>query len=277
MLGEVPQVFCHYQTLNTYYFYAYILILINYYHYLVFWLLLFNFLHLHLNITALLKGVIRIAHSFTFVALLNEKVTMFWYEPDVKQVEEKKAKVEDPKMLFYGSSSIRLWNTLYEDFQEYRPLNMGFGGATLASCIVYFERLMEGLNPDIILIYAGDNDLGDGRHPEEVFIFFKQMVVDVRKRFGNIPLLFVSIKPSIRRFNIIEQIRFANKIISSEIEHRMDENVFFINIFEAMVDSNRYPNRMLFLPEGLHMNDNGYLIWTQVIKDFMVKNNITLQ
>jgi len=210
------------------------------------------------------------------VTLLNEKVNMFWYEPDVKQVEERKKKVEDPKMLFYGSSSIRLWNTLYKDFEAYKPLNMGFGGSTLAACNVYFDRLMEGLNPDIFFLYAGDNDLGDGRHPEEVFIFFKQMIAEIRKRFGMIPILYISIKPSIMRYNIIEQIRFTNKIISSEI-NKMDSQVYFINIFDKMLDENRYPNRALFLPEGLHMNENGYAIWKDVIVDFMVKHNITLR
>ena len=201
---------------------------------------------------------------------------MFWYEPDVREVELKKEKVIDPKMLFYGSSSIRLWDNLYTDFEAFKPLNMGFGGSTLAACIVYFDRLMKELNPDIMLIYAGDNDLGDGRHPEEVFIFFKQMVADVRKRFGNIPLLFVSIKPSIRRFNIIEQIRFTNKIISSEID-KMDDNVYFIDVFNKMLDSNRFPDRSLFQPEGLHLNEKGYALWKNIILDFMIENNITLR
>ena len=201
---------------------------------------------------------------------------MFWYEPDVKQVEERKELVENPKTLFYGSSSIRLWDSLYEDFNGYKPLNMGFGGSTLAACIVYFERLMEGLNPDIFVLYAGDNDLGDGRHPEEVLIFFKQMVVEVRNRFGNIPLVYISVKPSIRRFNIIEQIRFTNKIISSEIK-KMDEHVFFINNFDKMLDANRYPDRSMFQSEGLHMNEKGYEVWKTTILDFFKEHGISLR
>ncbi len=201
---------------------------------------------------------------------------MFWYEPDVAQVEERKAMADNPKTLFYGSSSIRLWDSLYKDFEAYKPLNMGFGGSTLAACIVYFERLMEGLNPDIFVLYAGDNDLGDGRHPEEVLIFFRQMVVEVRKRFGNIPLVYISVKPSIRRFNIIEQIRFTNKIISSEIK-KMDANVFFVNIFDKMLDANRYPIRTFFQSEGLHLNDNGYNLWRDTLLEFFKEHNIALR
>ena len=165
---------------------------------------------------------------------------------------------------------------MYRDFSEFKPLNMGFGGSTLAACIVYLERLMKDLNPDIFVLYAGDNDLGDGRHPEEVLIFFKQIIIDLRKRFGNIPILYISIKPSITRFSIIEQIRFTNKIISSEIK-KMDSNVFFIDIFEKMLDANRFPNRLLFQSEGLHINEKGYSIWTKTIKDFMIEHNINLR
>lgn len=216
------------------------------------------------------------AYTTKFVALLNERGNMFWYEMDVRGVEERKKLVDNPKTLFYGSSSIRLWDNLYRDFAAYKPLNMGFGGSTLAACNVYFERLMEGLNPDIFVLYAGDNDLGDGRHPEEVFIFFKQMIADIRKRFGNIPILYLSIKPSITRFSIIDQIRFTNLIISTEIK-KMNDNVFFVDIFEKMLDANRSPNRLLFLSEGLHINDNGYAIWTKTIKDFMIEHNINLR
>ncbi len=201
---------------------------------------------------------------------------MFWYEQDVQGVEKCKTLVENPKILFYGSSSIRLWDNLYRDFGEYKPLNMGFGGSTLAACIVYLERLMVGLNPDIFILYAGDNDLGDGRHPEEVLIFFKQIIIDLRKRFGNIPILYISIKPSIARFNIIDQIRFTNKIISSEIK-KMDNNVYFVDIFEKMLDANRFPNRLLFQSEGLHINDKGYAIWTETIKNFMIEHKINLR
>jgi len=201
---------------------------------------------------------------------------MFWYEPDVKGVEQRKEKVQNPKILFYGSSSIRLWTTLEEDFKEYAPLNMGFGGSTLAACIVYFDRLMKDLHPDILLIYAGDNDLGDGRHPEEVLIFFQQMIVKVRERFGMIPVMFVSVKPSIRRFNILEQIKFTNKIIAAEVE-KMDSQVFFINVFDKMLDPKNHPNWSLFQSEGLHINEKGYAIWTSVIKEFMIEHNISLQ
>ncbi|WP_431214255.1 hypothetical protein ACQ86N_05210 [Puia sp. P3] len=100
---------------------------------------------------------------------------MVWYENEVQRLEKERTSLTyDPKLLFYGSSSIRLWESLYEDFAPWQPANLGFGGSTLAACDWFFDRLLTPFRPSSIIVYAGDNDLGDGRHPEEVFIFFQQ-------------------------------------------------------------------------------------------------------
>ena len=193
---------------------------------------------------------------------------MFWYENDVKDVELRKTLIDDPKTIFYGSSSIRLWDSLYEDFKEYKPINLGFGGSTLASCIVFFERIMKDLYPDRIIIYAGDNDLGDGRHPEEVYIFFKQLITDIQDRFGNIPIYYLSIKPSIKRFNILDQIVYTNKIISEEIENM--NNVFFINVYDLLIEKG-FPKRLAFQQDGIHLNQYGYNIIKKEIFNILSK------
>lgn len=201
---------------------------------------------------------------------------MFWYEEDVKRLEIIKETVAyKPELVFYGSSSIRLWRGLGNDYAAYHPINLGFGGSTLAACVWYFDRIMSGLQPKGMVLYAGDNDLGDGRHPEEVFVFFKQLIACIRQKYGNIPVAYISIKPSIRRFNIIDQIRFTNKIIAEEIE-RMNDATYFVNIYDSMLDANKYPRRDLFEAEGLHINDKGYALWKSVIDETLAAKSFHL-
>ncbi len=53
------------------------------------------------------------------------------------------------------------------------PINLGFGGSTLAACAWFFDPIVAPVShPQTLILYAGDNDLGDGRHPEEVLFFF---------------------------------------------------------------------------------------------------------
>ncbi|MBC7720565.1 MAG: GDSL family lipase [Pedobacter sp.] len=201
---------------------------------------------------------------------------MFWYEEDIKCLELIKANVvKQPELVFYGSSSIRMWSNLGNDFGQYHPINLGFGGSTMAACVWFFDRIMVSLQPKGMILYAGDNDLGDGRHPEEVFIFFKQLISNIRKNYGNIPVGYISIKPSIRRFNIIEQIKFTNKIIAEEIE-RMNDATFFVNVYDQMLDENKYPRRDLFEAEGLHINDKGYALWKRIIDETLASKSLHL-
>src|SRR5579863_5577261 len=91
---------------------------------------------------------------------------MDWYESEVQALERtslSRVNGNHPPV-FYGSSSIRLWDTLAEDFDP-RVLNLGFGGATLEACDYFFARLVPPVNPRSLLLYAGDNDsYSPGRH-----------------------------------------------------------------------------------------------------------------
>ena len=190
---------------------------------------------------------------------------MFWYEDDIKHIEKKiDTENNPPYTVFYGSSSFRLWDHLERDFHKFNGLNLGFGGSTMAACVWFYDRVFSKMQPSSIVIYAGDNDLGDNRHPEELFIFYQQLLHKIRTQYGNIPVFYVSIKPSISRFHIIDRIKYSNKIISHEINNDHN-NTFYINLYERMVDDSGFPIRNYYQPDGLHLNQNGYDLWKEVI------------
>jgi|EP01037_Dinobryon_pediforme_P010202 lysophospholipase L1-like esterase len=197
---------------------------------------------------------------------------MFWYEDEVKRLEKERSQLNyKPETLFYGSSSIRLWTTLNEDFKPFAPVNLGFGGSTLAACTWFFDRTLAPFDPKTIIVYAGDNDLGDGRHPEEIFIFFEQLAFKIQNRFGDLPCYYVSIKPSISRWGLVNDFKYTNNIIENEIIKR-NGNWKFINIFNQMLDKNGYPAKELYEADGLHLNAKGYAIWKQSIYSKLAEN-----
>jgi GDSL-like Lipase/Acylhydrolase family len=202
---------------------------------------------------------------------------MQWYEDEIKKLETEITGLNyKPGLTFYGSSSIRLWETLEEDFKEYSPLNVGFGGSTMEACSYFFDRLFTHFSPLAIILYAGDNDLGDGKSPEEVFSSFKRLTESVHKRFGDIPLGFISIKPSITRIAIIDKIIETNRLIEEEID-RAEDNLFYIDIFESMLDGNGYPKPEMLEADGLHINKNGYQTWKEIIISHINDENLKLQ
>ena len=70
-------------------------------------------------------------------------------------------------VLFIGSSSIRQWKTLAEDFQEYKVINRGFGGSQIIDSVAFADRIIIPYKPRLILLYAGDNDIAAGKSPEQ--------------------------------------------------------------------------------------------------------------
>jgi lysophospholipase L1-like esterase len=194
---------------------------------------------------------------------------MYWYEDEVKRLERDRLKVgHEPEMLFYGSSSIRLWENLENDFPSHRVSNLGFGGSTLSACVWFFERIMYYYNPKVLLVYAGDNDLGDGRNPEEIFIFFQQLMVKSSLRFGNIPCYFISLKPSLSRWHLADQFSYTNNLIESEII-KHNGNWKFIDVYKRMLTKEGQPERSYYEPDGLHLSQEGYDLWKRVVQSHL--------
>jgi hypothetical protein len=197
---------------------------------------------------------------------------MYWYDDEIKQLENKFIFPKGDKMrvVFYGSSSIRMWETLETDFPEFDVVNLAFGGSTLAACCWFFKRVVPLWNPDIFVLYAGDNDLGDGRHPEEVFLNFNNIMSLIEESCGHIPVAIISIKQSISRTNLYDSIQFSNKIIQEEIALKYPLCTY-VDIIEAM-KMNGYVDKSMLEPDGLHLSAKGYKVWKNELKTQFLDN-----
>ena len=192
---------------------------------------------------------------------------MIWYENDVRQLESKLSTLPPAtdRIVFYGSSSIRLWTTLAQDFPQLNTLNLGFGGSTLAACAWFFERVVVPATPKSIVFYAGDNDLGDGRHPEEVYLFFCALAAKLRAQLPGVPLTYLTIKVSPARWGIGNDIRLTNQLIAAEITKIPGFRT--VDMTSALLGPDGKPRREFFDTDGLHLSMAGYSVWKQVLTE----------
>lgn len=187
---------------------------------------------------------------------------MYWYQEEIEALHTKGKKINyKARTIFYGSSSFRLWENLETVFRIYDPVNLGFGGSTLAACAWYFESVFDQYKPESIIIYAGDNDLADGRHPEEVLLNLELIRIKIRNKYGNIPITFISIKPSICRMHLIDSIRYVN-LLAEELTQR-DPHFYYVNIHDRMLNDKGEPIAKLFDADELHLSPEGYLTWQE--------------
>lgn len=170
-------------------------------------------------------------------------------------------------IVFVGSSSIRRWQSLAADFPEHRVLNRGFGGSELFDSVNYFDRLVLPHQPRLIVMYAGGNDLNAGKTPELVESDFKAFVALVKQKLPQTRLAYISTAGNPARWSQVERVREANRRI--ETLAKADPQLAFINVFPAMLGPDGLPKPDIFVADNLHMNEQGYAIWKQVVGPFL--------
>ena len=187
------------------------------------------------------------------------------WEPDIAQFEaQDRANPPRPgSIVFVGSSSIRKWATLDRDFSGLPVLNRGFGGSEIADVVQFTDRIVVPYKPPVVVFYAGDNDLAAGKTPAQVLDAFRSFVATMHRELPATRVVFVSIKPSIARWNIVDKFREANQLIRDYA--RTDDRLVYVDVFTPMLDASGQPRRELFLEDGLHMTPAGYAIWRELI------------
>lgn len=191
------------------------------------------------------------------------------WEADIRAFEEADRKARPPEgaILFVGSSSIRMWDTLQRDFRDVRLVQRGFGGSTLADVIFYADRIILPYRPRMVVVYAGDNDLAAGKAPETVFADYKTLVRRIRRALPRTRIAFIAIKPSLARWKLIVSIRKANALIEEHASRH--GRLLFMDVFTPMLGRDGTPRKELFLEDGLHLNARGYALWRDVLAPVM--------
>jgi lysophospholipase L1-like esterase len=178
------------------------------------------------------------------------------------QWDSKNATPADP-VLFVGSSSIRLWRT-HDSFPELPVVNRGFGGSHLSDVIHYAGRLVLPYRPQAIVLYAGDNDVAAGKSPERVSDDYRRFVKLVHARLPETRIVFVTIKPSGRRWSLWPAMQKANDLVRTFSGG--DERLFFANLATPLLGPDGKPMDRLFLDDRLHLNAAGYGVWTRALQ-----------
>ena len=166
-------------------------------------------------------------------------------------------------IVFVGSSSIRLWSTLAADFPQHRVLNRGFGGSEIADSVHFAGRIVIPYAPRMVVLYAGGNDLNNGKAPEQVFADFKAFVETLRAKLPAVEIACISSAPNPARWALVEKVKALNAMVAefSAAQTKMK----FINVFPHMLGDDGLPKPDIFRDDRLHMNPEGYKIWTRII------------
>jgi len=164
---------------------------------------------------------------------------------------------------FVGSSSIRLWKTLAQDFPGKPVFNRGFGGSQLADSGNFADRIIIPYAPKQVVIYAGVNDLHSGKSVEVVYGDFVALVSKIHRKLPKTKVLFIALSTNPSRWSEVEKVRAVNRRAAEYC--REHDWLTFVDTFSLMLDEEGKPMPDIFVADQLHMNAKGYAIWREAI------------
>ena len=183
------------------------------------------------------------------------------------EIDKKQTPPKDP-VVFTGSSTIRMWASLRQDFPNLNVMNRGFGGSRLDDLVFFAPKIVAPYKPKMIVVYSGENDIEGKETPENALEDFKAFISFRDKTLPKTPVIYISMKPSILRWSLWPEMKRGNELIRTEISKH--KNIRYVDISAAMLGPNgEKPPADIFVADGLHLNAKGYAIITKALKPFV--------
>ncbi|MBO9728544.1 MAG: endonuclease/exonuclease/phosphatase family protein [Chitinophaga sp.] len=172
-------------------------------------------------------------------------------------------------ILFIGSSSFTYWQDVNNYFPGHHIINRGFGGSNLLDLIHYANDVIFAYQPKQIVIYCGENDLAsDTVKAPQLLKRFQALFSMIRNKMPEVPVTYISIKPSPSRARLIPEMRKSNKAIQQFLAKQ--PHTSFVDVFPLMFDAHGAIKADIFKADQLHMTPSGYRIWQKAIAPHLV-------
>jgi lysophospholipase L1-like esterase len=164
-----------------------------------------------------------------------------------------------------------MWSTINKDMLPYNIIQRGYGGAKLSDFVVYADRIIYPHQCQAIVIFIGNDISGNDtdKSPLEVSRLFRKTLYIIRRKFPDTPVFWISITPTPARWHVWPEIQEANGMIRKICENH--RNTYFIDTEKSFLTTSGLPNSELFIADRLHLNSDGYAVWTGIIKNQLNK------
>ncbi len=171
-------------------------------------------------------------------------------------------------VLFVGSSSIGGWVDMEDRLRDYAIIRRGFGGSTYSDILLYLHDIVLPYRPSKLFLYAGENDLVQGKAVGSIITTLAKIHEVVKKELPYTDLYIISAKPSIKLQSYQAEIAELNRRIQA-FALTQPGTVSYVDIYNAMLDPDGNLKPGLFISDNLHLNAAGYDIWEHVIRQFL--------
>ncbi|MBI3548702.1 MAG: hypothetical protein HY078_06565 [Elusimicrobia bacterium] len=172
--------------------------------------------------------------------------------------------------VLYGSSTLHGWGSADKDLGT-PVINLSLWGGQTSHLATHADALFQrlrGAQVERFILYAGDNDLAQGRRsPEEIVSSYRELLGKIRNSVGNVPITLLSVKPSPQREQFLPLILETNRLLR---EFAQQNGIAFADVASRMLKDGKvnpeyYVRGAGEPPDPLHMNSAGYAVMIEEI------------
>ena len=201
-----------------------------------------------------------------------------YFEREIQKLEPKIATdIQDDYLLFVGSSTIRLWDSIVKDMKPYNCVRKGYGGAHYYDLIHFVDRLVKGhKGATAVLIFVANDITGmqTDTHSDLTPIEVKRLFVNISKRIKNqlgneVPIFVIETTPTPKRWEAWPKIAEANDRIQAYTQKK--DKLHYISTRNFYTNDLGMPDKKFFTEDNLHLNRKGYRLWAEIIKNAVNK------
>jgi len=193
------------------------------------------------------------------------------FKNEVEKYEVTDSKELQSKIIFYGSSTMRLWNPfLKKHFPNLPIIGHGFGGATFPELIKYNDRLVLKYNPKIVVLYCeNDQFVTPSKQAQQVSDDFCELIYKINENLQDVKIVYIAMKHSKSRDYKWNEMQEADKYIKN-LENTY-HNFTFIDLNKFIQTNNQVIDESCFESDNLHLNEKGYQKWADTLGTILEK------
>ena len=203
--------------------------------------------------------------------LMEDNKSLDW--PNLSRYQDENRSVGIPekgkqRVVFMGDSITEEWSNLYPDYFDTKGyINRGIGGQTTPQMLIRFKPDVIDLEPDIVVILAGTNDIAGNTGPSNVKMITDNIFSMAElARAHQIKVVLSSILP-VFEYEWAKEIKDVPATIDSvndELKKYVnDHGLVYLDYFSPMVDQRKGLNKD-YTYDGVHPNQDGYILMSSL-------------
>lgn len=209
--------------------------------------------------------------------LLNCLCAQDW--ANLSKYREENAKLalassHENRIVFMGNSITEEWETFHPEFFSGKPyINRGISSQTTPQMLLRFRADVINLNPELVIIMAGTNDIAGNTGPSSIEMIAHNiismaelaMINDIKIILCSVlPVYDYTWKPGL---NPVGKISALNEIIK---DYAQNNDITYLDYYSSMVDDRKGLIED-FTYDGVHPNKLGYTIMESLLETAIVE------